>query len=153
MVKENNLTITHPELCKKWDYEKNTDIPENFTQGSEKKIFWVQDYIDPKSGKLYKFSWCSSIANMVKNNYGCPYISGHAVWPSFNDLATTNPELATLWHPTKNNIKPTEITANSHKKVWWYLRYYDKNLNKTFEFEWLSTVKSMNLKKDGEKCP
>ena len=36
-----------------------------------------------------------------------------------NDLATTHPELAAQWHPTKNNITPYQITAGSTKKVWW----------------------------------
>ena len=37
-----------------------------------------------------------------------------------NDLATTNPELAKQWHPTKNgDLKPTDVTCGSGKKVWW----------------------------------
>lgn len=37
-----------------------------------------------------------------------------------NILPTTHPELAEQWHPTKNgNLKPTDVTAGSNKKVWW----------------------------------
>ena len=37
-----------------------------------------------------------------------------------NDLATVNPDLASEWHPTKNNrLRPTQITAGSNRKVWW----------------------------------
>lgn len=35
-------------------------------------------------------------------------------------LATEYPDIANEWHPTKNGIlKPTDVTAGSHKKVWW----------------------------------
>lgn len=38
----------------------------------------------------------------------------------FNDLATTNPEMAKEWHPTKNGeLKPTEVTAGGRIRVWW----------------------------------
>lgn len=37
-----------------------------------------------------------------------------------NDLATVNPEVAKTLHPTLNgNITAQDITANSHKKLWW----------------------------------
>ncbi len=35
-------------------------------------------------------------------------------------LQTTNPELASEWHPTKNGqLTPADVTAGSVKKVWW----------------------------------
>ena len=37
-----------------------------------------------------------------------------------NDLASVNPNLATEWHPTKNNgLSPQDVSAFSHKTVWW----------------------------------
>ena len=36
-----------------------------------------------------------------------------------NDLATTNPELVEEWDYEKDDLKPTEVTAGSAKKVWW----------------------------------
>lgn len=37
-----------------------------------------------------------------------------------NDLETANPEVAKTLHPTLNgNITARDITANSHKKLWW----------------------------------
>lgn len=37
-----------------------------------------------------------------------------------NDLETVNPEVAKTLHPTLNgNITARDITANSHKKLWW----------------------------------
>jgi len=39
---KNNLTITHPELCKEWDYDKNATRPEQYTAGcgSRNKVWW-----------------------------------------------------------------------------------------------------------------
>jgi very-short-patch-repair endonuclease len=40
--KTGSLNITHPELCKEWDFERNKNIlPENISFGSTKKIWWV----------------------------------------------------------------------------------------------------------------
>lgn len=36
-----------------------------------------------------------------------------------NDLATVNPALAAEWHPMKNDLLPSQVTAGSNKKVWW----------------------------------
>ena len=40
-----------------------------------------------------------------------------------NDLFTTNPELKDEWDFEENEIKPAEVTAGSHKKVWWKCKY------------------------------
>lgn len=36
-----------------------------------------------------------------------------------NDLATTHPDLVKEWDYEKNDLKPTDVTAGSAKKVWW----------------------------------
>lgn len=37
-----------------------------------------------------------------------------------NDLATTHPELAKQWHPTKNGVlMPQDVVAGNSRKVWW----------------------------------
>ena len=69
----------------------------------------------------------------------------------FISLAQVNPELAKEWHPTKNGeLTPDGIGFGSDKKVWWLLKYYDKNTNKTFNFEWEASVWNRN---NGAKCP
>ena len=38
----------------------------------------------------------------------------------FNDLATTHPDIAAMWHPRMNKrLKPTSVQAISRKSVWW----------------------------------
>lgn len=59
-----------------------------------------------------------------------------------NSLAIVNPTLALEWHPTKNNgLLPTQIAANSGKKVWW---------KGACGHEWAAVVSSRNA---GCGCP
>ena len=37
-----------------------------------------------------------------------------------NDLATTHPDIAPMWHPRMNKrLKPTDVQAISRKLAWW----------------------------------
>lgn len=38
---DNNLTITHPELIKEWNFELNIINPKEISKGSHKKVFWT----------------------------------------------------------------------------------------------------------------
>ena len=109
--KENSLIKTHPDIAKQWHPTKNGTLkPENFTYGSPTLIWW-------RCEKCHE--WQATIHNRTTGR-GCPYCAGKKVWVGFNDLATTHPELAKLWHPTLNgNLKPTDVTINSYKEVWW----------------------------------
>ena len=145
----NDLETTNPELAAQWHPTKNRNLkPTQVTANSRNKIWWIYPYDDPKTKKHFDFEWQALISNRNSGN-DCPYLSGRAVWSGFNDLATTNPELAAQWHPTKNgNLKPTQITANSQKKVWWLLLYDDPYTGKHFDFEWQAIIKNRNKGND-----
>ena len=58
-------------------------------------------------------------------------------------LATEYPDIAKEWHPTKNGtLKPTDVTAGSHKKVWWL---------GLCGHEWETAIKYRTA--SGNKCP
>ena len=106
-----------------------------------KKVWWLFPYDDPVTGNHYNFEWQASISS--RNNRGtcCPYLSGKKVFTGFNDLSTINPKVASQWHPTKNgNLKPTQVPANSNKKVWWLLIHTDLKTGQHFEFENLAVA-------------
>ena len=147
----NDLETVNPELAKQWHPTKNGNLkPQQVTCGSKQKVWWFYPYDDSNSGKHFDFEWQAPVYSRVNGN-SCPYLSGRAVWPGFNDLQTVNPKLASQWHPTKNgNLKPTEVTANSGKKVWWLLHYEDGKTKQCFNFEWKTDVKSRNK---GSNCP
>jgi hypothetical protein len=65
LTKDNNLLIKHPEICKKWNYEKNELGPESYTSNSDKKVWW-------KCKNNHE--WESTIDNRNKGR-GCPYCS------------------------------------------------------------------------------
>ena len=47
---------------------------------------------------------------------GCPYCSGRKVLAGYNDLATTHPDIAAMWHPCMNKrLKPTGVQTVSRK--------------------------------------
>ena len=148
----NDLATTNPELAAQWHPTKNGNLkPTQVTANSNRKVWWLLPYDDQSTGKHFDFEWEATISNR-NSGAGCPFFNGSAVWTGFNDLATTNPELAAQWHPTKNgNLKPTQVTANSHKKVWWLFQYDDQVTGKHFDFEWISTIASRHARNSG--CP
>lgn len=128
----NDLATTNPELLIEWDYSKNTISPYEITAGSEKKAWWICSR---------GHSYYSYISNR-KKGVGCPYCDSKKVLAGYNDLATTNPNLAKEWNFEKNvNLKPTDVTKGSKKSVWWKC----KNGH-----EWEATIKSRNR---GLNCP
>ena len=50
----------------------------------------------------------------------CPVCTRRKVLAGENDLATTHPQLAAQWHPTKNKqLRPRDVVAGNIRKVWW----------------------------------
>ena len=148
----NDLQTVNPELAKQWHPTKNGNLkPTEVTANSNKKVWWLLPYDDPKTGKHFDFEWRASIHNRNFGS-GCPCLNGQTICKGFNDLATINPELAAQWHPTKNgDLKPTDITSGSKKKVWWLFPYDDPKTGKHFDFEWQASVN--NRTKHNSCCP
>ena len=108
---KNDLATLRPELIKEWDYEKNTGIdPTTIGIGTHQYASWICQ----KCG----YGWEAKIYNRA-NGKGCPCCSNRVVVPGINDLATTDPDLAKEWHPTKNTLKPSEVTRGQSKMAYW----------------------------------
>lgn len=146
----NDLATRCPALAIEWHPTKNGKLkPTDVTCGKRLKVWWYLPYDDPDSGKHFDFVWEAWIADRV-NGATCPYLTGNAVWPGYNDLATTASWMAAEWHPCRNgNLQPTDITCNHHKKVWWMRRYDDPVLGH-FDFEWEASPNS-RMSRNG--CP
>ena len=147
----NDLATTHPTLVKEWHPKRNNNItPQSVTAMSDKKVWWLLPYDDPKTGKHFDFEWEAPIKHRSRGK-GCPYLSNRVVWKGFNDLATVYPELAQEWHPSKNDkMTPEDVTAGMPKRVWWYLPYDDPRTGKHFDFEWQANI---NDRASGCGCP
>lgn len=107
----NDLATICPNLANEFDKDKNS--PET-----------ASDYLSRDSSFVWwkcsrNHSWHASIRTRVIDRTGCPYCSNRKILAGFNDLATTDPEFASMWDINKNDISPTEITRRSRKKFWW----------------------------------
>ena len=105
-----SLAQLAPNLIEEWHPTKNHPLqPTNFTSRSEHKAWWVC-----KFGHEYQA--------IIRNRFdgtGCPTCSGR-IATTETCIAATHPELARLWHPTKNGpFTPENIKAGSSLKAWW----------------------------------
>ena len=130
----NDLATTHPELAAEWHPIKNEALtPQQITYGNDKKVWWMCSE---------GHEWETSPNSRTNAKTGCPYCSNKKILPGYNDLATTNPEIAIHWHPTKNReLVPQQISSGSSLKVWWV---------GDCGHEWEMTVRKRVI---GQKCP
>lgn len=109
---ENDLASLFPAIAAEWHPTRNGALtPEQVTPYSNRKVWWRCPL-----GHEY----AAAVAARTTNYSGCPYCAGKKVLAGFNDLATLEPQAAAQWHPTLNGaLTPEQVTAQSHKKVWW----------------------------------
>lgn len=95
----NDLQTRYPEIASEWHPDKNGSLtPDQVMPWDSRSVWWYLIYTDSKTGKTHKFEWKCAIKHRVATGSGCPYLSSEAVWPGYNDLSTTHPETASLWH-------------------------------------------------------
>ena len=148
-----SFAVKYPALASQWPPELNGDVTPDMIFASDRNDYWwILSYDDPKTGKHFEFVWqASPLERICAKGEACPYLSGKAVWPGFNDLASNYPELAKQWHPTRNgDLKPTDVTCGKNKKVFWYLPYDDPETGKHFDFEWEAWIRD---RVNGAQCP
>lgn len=133
---ENSVSYTCPELIKEWHPILNGKLtPFNISLYSSYKAWWIC------SEKSHE--WQTSVSNRTFNKRGCPYCSNRFACKD-NCLATTHPELAKEWHPTKNELTPFDITAGSGKIIWWKCPFAE-------DHEWKTSAG--NRKQGNNNCP
>ena len=123
----NDLVTTHPELAKQadgWD-------PKLVSRGAILKRSWKC-----KQGHI----WNASPNARTRKDGGsnCPYCSNQKLLVGYNDLATTNPDLAKQAH----NWDPSSVIGGISKKMEWRCEY---------DHVWIATVNSRDRMKLG--CP
>lgn len=128
---QNSLAEKYPDLTLEWSDKNYPLTPHDVSFGSNRSVWW--------RGSC-GHEWKASVKNRTLNSTGCPYCSHNLVLKGFNDLATLFPGVAVQWSK-KNDLKPTEVTAFSNKKVWW----------KCSEgHEWQAKISDRS---NGSKCP
>ena len=122
--KKEPLSVTHPELAAQahgWD-------PATLAAGAAKTVGW-------KCAEGH--FWSDSVSHRSAGR-GCPVCSNKRILVGFNDIATTNPELAAQ----ADGWDPTTITAGSGRSVGWIC---------TKGHKWTATVASRSSR--GRGCP
>lgn len=128
---DNSLYKMRPHLVSEWS-DKNLPLtPDDISYGSNKVVWW--------RGKC-GHEWQTSV-KARSHGENCPICSGSRVIEGINDLATKYPEIAAEWSTKNLPLKPTMVSAGSHKKVIWV----DK-----LGHEWAASVKS---RVQGSGCP
>ena len=106
----NDLASQRPDIASQWHSTHNGDLtPEMVTVKSNKDVWWFHD----------NHEWHADVWSRTSRGYNCSICSGQQIQIGVNDLATTHPDLASQWHPTKNTLTPQEVTHGSHEDVWW----------------------------------
>lgn len=100
-----DLATTNPTLAGQMD-DPDTQPTEIYANANY--LFWWKCHLGHR--------WRATANNRTKGT-GCPYCSGRKVWEGYNDLATTNPELAAqMDDPT---LLPSMVSSDTNTKVWW----------------------------------
>ena len=102
----------NPGVAAEWDVASNAYLaPETDGYTANKKAWWICP-----AGHRYDMM----LQSRTLDGQGCPYCKGKRVLAGFNDLATTHPDVLTKWDFEKNTeFTPQQLTASSHKEVWW----------------------------------
>ena len=105
-----NLALANPKLAAEWNDERNGERrPDSYTVGSHFRAAW-----NCPAGHTY---W-QRIDRRVAG-YGCQYCSHRKVAPGVNDLATTDPELMSEFHPYMNHPKTPDKMLAGTDLYWW----------------------------------
>ena len=124
LVGFNDLATTHPKLAK-----EILDVdPLTVSKGYIKKLKW-------KCNQNHIFA--ASINQRTNRNSGCPICTNQKVLSGFNDLATTNPDIA----KELINNDPTKIISGGKLKFNWAC---------TFGHNYAATI---DHRKQGKGCP
>lgn len=110
LVGFNDLASQNPRLASQWHPTRNLLSPSEITARNSRKVWWLGEC---------GHEWEARVLHRA-NGAGCGVCSGNKIMKGFNDLATLEPEIASQWHPTKNDgLTPSEVGKGGRKKVWW----------------------------------
>lgn len=137
----NPLSVTHPELCKEWDYDKNDITPDQIRDKSKINVWWVC-----KSEKNCGcHEWQTLIYNRTIRNRGCLFCTNQRAC-KHTSLLGKYPQLCKEWDYEKNDINPDKLLPKSNKSVWWICQ-----INPCGCHHWQTTICSRTNLESG--CP
>lgn len=106
---DNNLVAVGSPMVAEWDFERNADGPEWFSEKSGKKV-WL---FSKDCGHHFLMRVAAR-----SNGAGCAVCNGKQVDSGVSDLATLFPHLVQEWSP-RNRLSPSEVPPKSNQRFWW----------------------------------
>ncbi len=108
----NDLASKRPDLAAEWS-DKNLPLRPEEVLWTKHKTFWWKC---SKCGNEYE-SW---LYLRIKRGQGCPYCAGFQVLSGFNDLKTTDPEIAKDWdYDANGSLLPDSYYRTALRFVKW----------------------------------
>lgn len=105
----NDLTITNPQLASEFS-PRNDKKANEVGEWQVYEVYWIC----PDCGREYT----RCIRDKTPDNSDCPYCHGTKVLTGYNDLATTDPDLAVLYS-SKNDRPVSMVRKDSNFYVYW----------------------------------
>jgi hypothetical protein len=124
----NSLAARRPDLAAQWHPFKNRPLrPTDLVAGSSRKVWW-------RCPRSPAHAWQALVLERSgPRAAGCPFCLGRRVAPD-NSLERRRPDVASLWHPTKNGtLTPRDVTPGVRRIVWWRCPHGD-------DHEWRAAV-------------
>lgn len=108
----NDLATTHPEIAAQWHPVNNGALtPSEVVATNARKVWWQCER---------GHEWESTVNRRAISGEGCPFCANRRLLAGFNDLATTHPDIAAQWHPSKNgSLTTADLMAGTAQVVWW----------------------------------
>lgn len=140
-----SLAVRFPDLCLEWDYDRNSDRPEDISYASNQKRWWRcrNGCSTPRCQTSHL--WESTIINRTFGGNGCPFCSsnGDAVCDC-QTLATRFPDVASEWDYQRNPDRPEDVSYGSKLMRWWVC-------SNGFVHKWEASIQNRTVRKSG--CP
>lgn len=132
-TRDRNFAVLHPQAAAEWHPTRNDRTADQCPPSSTYMAWWLCSACGHE--------WQATLYNRAKGS-GCHACAGHVVTEA-NSLAAVRPDIARLWHPTRNGVPPTSVTPSASKHAWW--------LCDVCEHEWRSQISWRTARSTG--CP
>ncbi|KAL3144767.1 hypothetical protein ABBQ38_001882 [Trebouxia sp. C0009 RCD-2024] len=106
-----------PACLAEWDHERNEAdgfYPHKVTLGSGKLVHWICS----RCPRGQPHRWTARASSRVGQGDGCAVCAGQQAC-ACNSLESLCPSIAAEFDFDANGFAPSEVTAQSRKKVWW----------------------------------
>lgn len=105
-------------LLYQWHPSKNAGVdPATVPAGSGIKLWW-------KCDRGPDHEWEAQVRSRTMRGVRCPFCTHRKQAPS-ESFASTHPDIAAEWHPTRNGDKrPADFTYGSQFEAWWQCSLY-----------------------------